>query len=298
MEAQLGIMKMDTRIIPSKPVVETLKKNLLRRCGELKARGTTPSMCVVLVGDNPASLAYIRNKRRLCEEVGAKFQLVGLPAEISEEDFREELRQLNADPEIHGIIVQLPVSEKLRSLDISHLVTPEKDIDGFHSKNYQRIYEGSTNLNSLLPCTPKGIVLLLQHYGYEIKGRHVVIVGRSLIVGKPLSLLLTNLGATVTLAHSQTRDLRAITRTADIVVAAIGRANYFDYSYFNPGRQTVVVDVGMNELNGKLTGDVDSNSVINAVGALTPVPGGVGPMTVVSLIENLLTAAEKSQTIH
>ncbi|HXH31305.1 MAG TPA: bifunctional 5,10-methylenetetrahydrofolate dehydrogenase/5,10-methenyltetrahydrofolate cyclohydrolase [Bacteriovoracaceae bacterium] len=298
MDTSFEVETSGTRIISSRPVVENLKKDLLRRCASLKTAGIIPSMSVVLVGKNPASLAYIRNKKKLCEEVGARFQLEQLEPDVTKAEFLRLLADLNHNPSIHGIIIQLPVSEQLRTLDLPHLVTPAKDIDGFHSANYRKLYEGSGHLGDLLPCTPKGIVSLLQHYDYTLPGKHVVIVGRSLIVGKPLGLLLTNLGATVTLAHSQTRDLRDLTRVADIVVTAIGRAKFFDFSFFNPGRRTVVIDVGMNELQGKLVGDVDAESVNNAVAALSPVPGGVGPMTVVSLIDNLITAAEASAQLR
>lgn len=249
-------------------------------------------MCVVLVGDNPASLSYIRNKKKMCEEIGANFRLEHMPSEITREAFVERIEALNRDESIHGIIIQLPVSEQLKDLNLPNMVNPDKDIDGFHGFNTQKIYSGTKDLSLLLPCTPKGIVIMMRHYGIELKGKNVVVVGRSLIVGKPMSMLLTNFDATVTLAHSQTPDIKAFTREADIVIAAIGKAHYFDRSFFNPQKQTTVIDVGMNTLNGKLTGDVNFEDVKECVGAITPVPGGVGPMTVVSLIENLISAVE------
>jgi methylenetetrahydrofolate dehydrogenase (NADP+)/methenyltetrahydrofolate cyclohydrolase len=178
-------------------------------------------------------------------------------------------------------------------LHLPNLVKPSKDIDGFHGLNTQNLYSGSTDLSLLMPCTPKGIINLLKFYMYDIKGKNVVVVGRSLIVGKPLSMLLVNFDATVVLAHSQTKNLRDFTKQADIVVSAIGKAHFFDRSYFNPDKNTVIIDVGMNTLNGKLTGDVDTHEVMDHVAAITPVPGGVGPMTVVSLIDNLISATEK-----
>lgn len=284
---------MTAKILSAAPVVEQIKKDLKIRCESLKNRGLTPSMCVVLVGDNPASLSYIRNKKRMCEEIGAKFHLEQLPSSISEKEFLSKIDSLNNDPAIHGIIIQLPVSETLKSLPLPNLVTPKKDIDGFHGMNTQALYAGSKDLSLLLPCTPKGIVSLLNFYNVPLKGKNIVVVGRSLIVGKPMSMLLSNFDATVTLAHSQTKNMREFTRNADIVISAIGRAHYFDHTYFIPERQTTVIDVGMNTLNGKLTGDVNFEDVKDSVAAITPVPGGVGPMTVVSLIENLISATEK-----
>ena len=249
-------------------------------------------MCVVLVGNNPASMSYIRNKKKMCEEIGAQFRLEHLDEQISADEFLKKMETLNNDPGINGIIIQLPVSEALKDLKLPNLVKPSKDIDGFHGLNTQNLYLGSTDLSLLLPCTPKGIVNLLKFYQVELKGKNIVVVGRSLIVGKPLSMLLSNLDATVTMAHSQTKNLRDLTRQADIVISAIGKAHFFDRSYFVPEKHTIVVDVGMNTLAGKLTGDVDQHDVMDVVRAITPVPGGVGPMTVVSLIQNLISATE------
>lgn len=284
---------MTARILSAKPCVERAKEELKQRCDSLKSRGCHPSMSVVLVGNNPASLSYIKNKKKLCEEVGAKFTLHQLLPGISAEDFLKTVQFLNEDKNTHGIIIQLPVTDHLNVLDLPQLVIPSKDIDGFHGENTRSLFQGTTDLKLLLPCTPKGVVNLLRHYGYEIEGKNVVILGRSLIVGKPLSLLLTNLNATVTLAHSKTRNLKELTRSADIVVAAIGKGHFMDRTYFEPSRKTIVIDVGMNSLNGKLVGDVNTDDVKDFVDAITPVPGGVGPMTVLSLIENLITAAEK-----
>lgn len=285
---------MTAKILYAAPVVDKIKKDLTIRCTELKKRGVTPSMCVILVGDNPASLSYIRNKKRMCEEIGANFHLEHMPSGISREDFLNRVAELNKDPSIHGIIIQLPVSDHLKDLNLPNMVEPSKDIDGFHGLNTQKLYSGTKDLSLLLPCTPKGIVRLLHFYGVDLKGKNVVVVGRSLIVGKPLSMLLSNFDATVVLAHSQTKNIREFTRNADIVIGAIGKAHFFDRSYFNEDRKTIVIDVGMNTLAGKLTGDVDLENVKDVVEAITPVPGGVGPMTVVTLIENLISAVEKT----
>jgi len=282
---------MTAKILTALPLVEQIKIDLKSRCETLKSHGIIPGMSVVLVGDNPASLTYIKNKKKLCEEVGATFHLLQLPSTISDHEFVTHIEQLNRDPKIHGIIIQLPVSDQLKKLNISNLVIPTKDIDGFNGFNTQRIYTGSTDLKLLLPCTPKGIIHLLQFYGIEIAGKHAVVIGRSLIVGKPLSMLLSNLNATVTLAHSLTQNLEELTRSADILICAIGKAHFIQKMHLNPAKKTIVVDVGMNSLEGKLTGDVDPE-VIHFAGGITPVPGGVGPMTVVSLIENLIFAAE------
>lgn len=283
---------MTAKIISAAPVVEQIKKDLSRRCEALKSKGLTPFMCVVLVGNNPASMSYIRNKKRICEEVGAKFHLEHMPAEISREEFLKRVKDLNQDPSIHGIIIQLPVSDHLKDLDLPNLIDPDKDIDGFHGLNIQKLYFGTKDLSLLLPCTPKGIISLLKFYGIELRGKNVVVAGRSLIVGKPLSMLLTNFDATVVLTHSQTKNMQEFTRNADIVIAAIGKAHFFSPDFFDPSRKTIVIDVGMNSLQGKLTGDVHPD-VKEVVGGLSPVPGGVGPMTVVSLIENLISATEK-----
>lgn len=284
---------MTAQILYAAPVVEQTKKDLSKRCEALKKSGITPSMCVVLVGNNPASMSYIRNKKKMCEEIGANFQLEQMPENISREEFLERVHKLNRDPKINGIIIQLPVSDHLKDLNLPNLVEATKDIDGFHGINTQKIYTGTTDLSQLLPCTPKGIITLLKFYGVDLKGKNVVVVGRSLIVGKPLSMLLSNFDATVVLAHSRTKDIKEFTRNADIVISAIGRAHYFDETFFDPIKKTFVIDVGMNTLNGKLTGDINFPKVQEVVSGLTPVPGGVGPMTVISLIENLISATEK-----
>lgn len=283
---------MTARILAARPAVEKIKQDLAIRCEELRRKGLVPSMAVVLVGDNPASLSYIKNKRKICEEVGGKFTLVHLPESIAPEAFLAEVNRLNADPGTHGIIVQLPVPAQLKHLNIADLVVAEKDIDGFHSANTKMLYEGTTDLDLLLPCTPKGCINLLKFYGVPIQGKDVVVVGRSLIVGKPVAMLLSNMSATVTVAHSKTSDLASYTRRADIVIAAVGIPKFLRAKHFDPARRTVVIDVGINSVNGKLCGDVDTEGVMEVVEAISPVPGGVGPMTVVSLIANLIRAAE------
>jgi methylenetetrahydrofolate dehydrogenase (NADP+)/methenyltetrahydrofolate cyclohydrolase len=284
---------MTAKILSAAPVVAQIKKDLILRCETLKAQGIVPSMCVVLVGDNSASMSYIKNKKKMCEEIGAKFQLLHLADTTEELEFLHKIEELNKNDDIHGIIIQLPVSEKLKTLHLPNLINQEKDIDGFHGLNTQNLYAGSTDLSLLLPCTPKGIINLLKHYQISLSGKHVVVVGRSLIVGKPMAMLLSNFDATVTQTHSQTMNLKKLTQQADIVISAIGKPHFFDHSYFDPAKKTIVIDVGMNTINGKLAGDVNQKDVMECLAAISPVPGGVGPMTVISLIENLIAATEK-----
>lgn len=283
---------MTTLLLKAQPLIDQKINDLTNRCQELIKNGHHPFMKVVLVGDNPASLRYIRNKKKMCETVGAAFELDQLDSKISKTDFLKHIDSLNKDPKVTGIIIQLPVSDELKSLRISQLVVPEKDIDGFHIENTQTLYEGLKNTNLLLPCTPKGIISLLQFYDIPMKGKHAVVLGRSLIVGKPMSMLLSNFDATVTLAHSKTENLKELTKMADILVSAVGIPHLITKDYLNPEKKTVIIDVGMNMKDNKLVGDVDFDGVYETAGAMTPVPGGVGPMTVISLIENLILATE------
>lgn len=283
-------------LLKAQPLVDRRLPDMRRDCDELVAAGTHPKLVVVLVGDNPASLSYITKKRQLCEQVGALFELRQLPPTITPREFRVVMDGINADPKVHGCIIQLPVQGECSSLPLESLVDPAKDVDGFHPYNTAQLYLGKVDPRALLPCTPKGVISLLRHYGVDLKGKHAVVMGRSQIVGKPLSLLLNLADATVTMCHSRTPDLARFTRQADIVVSAVGRMNLLGKEHFDPSRQTVVVDVGMNKNTvGKLVGDVDFAAVEGVVGAITPVPGGVGPTTVLSLIENLLTAARNQK---
>jgi len=280
------------QVLMAQPVVESIKKNLILRCQKLLQKGIKPTMSVVLVGNNPASLAYIKYKKKMCEEVGGVFHLHQLPDTISQEDFLSEIKKLNEDPIINGIIIQLPVSEKLKSLNVYELIKPSKDIDGFHPDNTKKLYFGSIEANLLLPCTPKGIISLLNFYQIPIQQQNILVIGRSLIVGKPLSMLLSNLNATVTLAHSHTKNLNELTKQADIVISAIGKPGYLGSTYFSDNQASTVIDVGISYVENKIMGDVDFENVKSKVTAITPVPGGVGPMTVVSLVENLIIATE------
>lgn len=285
-----------TKLLRAQPLLDARLPLLLAECAQLKAQGILPKLTVVLVGDNPASLSYISNKRKMCEKVGADFELKQLSPKVSHSEFLEIMAAINADKKTHGCIIQLPVSTELQALRLEALVNPEKDVDGFHPQNTAELYLGRVHQKSLIPCTPKGIMSLLHHYEIPVKGKHAVVIGRSQIVGKPMSMLLNLSGATVTNCHSATSDLKAFTRQADIVVSAVGKVNLLDATHFDVNRKTLVIDVGISKNSeGKLVGDVDFESVSPLVSAITPVPGGVGPMTVFSLIENLLTATQNQK---
>lgn len=279
------------KLLLAKDVVDKKIPELTNKCLRLTGQGLTPKMCVILIGDNPASLIYIRNKRRLCNSVGADFELVELDKDISKTEFLSEINKVNNDESITGCFVQLPIPKHLQDIDVTNLINPTKDVDGFHGDSIVHIYRDSNE--GFLPCTPKGILELCKHYDIELSGKHAVVIGRSLIVGKPLSILLTNKNATVTLCHSKTTDLKYFTKQADIIISAVGRTRFLDESYLNEEKQQVIIDVGINkDENNKTCGDVNFDSVKNKVAAITPVPGGVGPLTVLSLIENLILATE------
>lgn len=279
------------KLLLAKNVVDSKIPHLNNKCLELANSGLRPKLKIILVGNNPASLIYVRSKKKLCERVGADFELIELPEGISKKDFLAEIDNMNNDPTVTGCFVQLPIPKHLQDIDVTNLITPEKDVDGFHGESIINIYKNSKN--GFLPCTPKGILTLLDHYEINPEGKHVVMIGRSLIVGKPMSLLLTNKNATVTLCHSKTADLPYFTRQADIIISAIGLPRFLNDSFINESKKTVIIDVGMNkDENNKTCGDVDLASVESKVSAITPVPGGVGPLTVFSLIENLIQATE------
>jgi methylenetetrahydrofolate dehydrogenase (NADP+) / methenyltetrahydrofolate cyclohydrolase len=256
----------------------------------VQEHGVRPGLAAVLVGDNDASRRYVRNKRKACEEVGLASWLHELPAETSQAQLLDLLSRLNADPAVHGILVQLPLPPQIDEAAIIRAVHPLKDVDGFGPENLGLLTAGQPRY---LPCTPHGIQQLLVRSGVRLEGAHVVIVGRSNIVGKPLALILmqkaAGANATVTVCHSRSRDIGALTRQADVVVVAIGQAQFLKAGMVRPG--AVVVDVGINRLEGKLVGDVDFAGVSAVASALTPVPGGVGPMTITMLLHNTLQAA-------
>ncbi len=286
-------------IIDGQSIAAEVRRELEGRVIALKARGVTPGLAAVLVGDNPASVSYVRGKAKACAEVGIFAETVRLPADISEEALLGTIADLNADPRFHGIIVQLPLPPQLDGERATRAVAPEKDADGLHPLNLGLLMRGE---GVLLPATPSGVQQLLVRSGHDPAGKHVVIAGRSNLVGKPLANILMQkapgANATVTVCHTGTPDLAAITRQADILVAAMGRPRAITADMVRPG--AVVIDVGINRVDDpsrrtgyRLVGDVDFETVAAVAGAITPVPGGVGPMTVAMLLVNTVTAAER-----
>lgn len=276
-------------IIDGKKVAADVKARVAERVAALKTRGVEPGLAVVLVGDDAASRAYVDMKERDCAEVGIRSFDVRLPADTPQAELEALIDRFNADPAVHGILVQLPLPAGLDAEAIIARIAPEKDVDGFHPQSIGRLVRG---LPALHACTPAGVMELLRAYEIDPRGKRAVVVGRSVIVGKPMALLLLQADATVTVCHSKTVDLPAVCREADILVAAIGRAKMIDASYVKPG--AVVIDVGINRVESGLVGDVDFDAVAPIASAITPVPGGVGPMTRAMLMANTVTAAEEA----
>jgi methylenetetrahydrofolate dehydrogenase (NADP+)/methenyltetrahydrofolate cyclohydrolase len=281
-------------IIDGKEVSQHIRKEVSEEVRKLKEEtGIVPGLAAVLVGDNPASEIYVRNKRKACGEAGIYSEEYKLPEETTEGDLLSLIKKLNEDEKIHGILVQLPLPKHINEAKIRRAVSPSKDIDGFHPENVGYLVEGNPRF---IPCTPHGIIRLLDYYKIEIQGKEAVVVGRSNIVGKPVSLLLLHRHATVTICHSRTKPLEDVTRRADILVAAMGRANFITGDMVKQG--VVVIDVGINRNpDGKLTGDVDFEKVKEKASYITPVPGGVGPMTIAMLLWNTWSSAKNSKGI-
>lgn len=277
---------MSACIIDGKAAAAELNAAAREKAEALRSRGIDPHLAVILVGENAASQTYVRSKERACQNAGIRSTVLRLPETCTAEELEERIQALNADPGVHGILVQLPLPGHLDSDRILEKIAPEKDVDGFH-----RVNMGSLVLNrhGFVPCTPLGIMHLLERSGINPCGKHAVVVGRSHIVGRPMALLLLSADATVTVCHSRTGDLASYTRQADILIAAAGKPGIIKPDMVKPG--AVVIDVGINRVDGKLTGDVDEG-VRDVAGYLTPVPGGVGPMTVAMLLQNTLQAAE------
>lgn len=277
-------------LLDGNQLARTLREGMKSRVGILTARGLTPRLDVVLVGEDAASQVYVRNKVRACAEVGVASEVHRLAQGASEVDLLGLIDRLNRDERVHGILVQLPLPNHIASQKAIGAIAPEKDVDGFHLHNVGALMTGQP---CFVPCTPAGVMALLDHAGVKLEGKHAVVVGRSNIVGKPVAMLLLQRGATVSICHSKTADLAAITRQADVLVVAVGKARMIDGSMIKPG--AAVIDVGINRMaDGKLAGDVDFQSCLGIAGCITPVPGGVGPMTVAMLIANTLAAAEQS----
>lgn len=287
-----------TQILSSAPIKKKITKELKSECKFLIENGIHPYLKVILVGNNPASLIYTASKKKYCERIGAKCDIVALNENTDERTFLDLIAEINHDPKVHGCIIQLPLPKKLSHLNVGKLVAQEKDIDGFHPENLYALLSNHVDKNNFVSCTPKGIITLLQEHQIEIAKKRVVIIGRSMIVGKPLSFLFTNLNATVTLCHSQTQNIKEITKECDILVSAVGIPHLVDQSYISIKKNQVVIDVGMNtNTDGSLCGDVDFENVRDHVAAITPVPGGVGPMTIISLAQNLLQASKNKLSL-
>ncbi|MBI2163710.1 MAG: bifunctional methylenetetrahydrofolate dehydrogenase/methenyltetrahydrofolate cyclohydrolase FolD [candidate division NC10 bacterium] len=282
--------KPSARIIDGKKIAAGIREEIRQQVLRLQeATRRVPGLAAVLVGDDPASATYVRTKTKACHEVGIASRQLTPPGDITQADLRALIQELNGDPDIHGVLVQLPLPRHLDERAILETVDPQKDVDGFTFANVGRLVE---NQPQFVPCTPAGILELLDREGVEINGKHAVVVGRSEIVGKPVAFLLLHRHATVTICHSRTADLAAETRRADILVAAVGRPRLITGAMLKPG--AVVIDVGINRVDGKLVGDVDFDSAAPVASAITPVPGGVGPMTVAMLLRNTLQAFERS----
>ena len=278
---------MQAKRIDGKAVSATIREQLKLQVEELVEQGITPGLAVVIVGDDSASRVYVNNKKKACEELGIYSEEHALPAETTQEQLMELVKHLNARPEIDGILVQLPLPAHLDEKAVIEAISPNKDVDAFHAQNVGKIMIGDYRF---LPCTPAGVMELIAHSGVEIKGKECVVIGRSNIVGKPMAMLLLHQHGTVTICHSRTANLAEVCRRADILVAAVGRAKFVTADMVKPG--AVVIDVGMNrDENGKLCGDVDFDAVCEVAGAITPVPGGVGPMTITMLMKNTIAAA-------
>jgi len=283
---------MSAIIIDGRLVADKLREALKLRADDLSRTWMQPGLAVILVGDDPASSVYVRNKARACEALAIRSEVFNYPGDVSQEALLRQIRILNANVEIHGILVQLPLPAHIRIHEVIAAIAIEKDVDGFHPCNVGALATGHAQL---MPCTPYGVMQMLAHYEIPIEGRHAVIVGRSNIVGKPMALMLLEQGATVTVCTSKTRDLGAYTRHADIVVMATGRPNLLTGAMVKQG--ATVIDVGINRMpDGRLCGDVEFASVKEKVGYITPVPGGVGPMTIMMLMSNAIEAAERART--
>jgi methylenetetrahydrofolate dehydrogenase (NADP+) / methenyltetrahydrofolate cyclohydrolase len=279
---------MSAQLIDGLALSRQLRTDVAQRTQALKAQGTTPGLAVVLVGDDPASQVYVRNKVKACEDAGVFSQLDRFDAALSEGALLAHIDALNSDPAIHGILVQLPLPKHMDAQRVIERISPLKDVDGFHIASAGALMTG---MPGYWPCTPYGCMKMLDSIGYSLRGKHAVVIGRSNIVGKPMALMLLQESATVTICHSATPNLKGMTLQADVIVAAVGKRNVLTADMVKPG--AVVIDVGMNRNEeGKLCGDVDFAGVREVAGWITPVPGGVGPMTITMLLVNTLEAAE------
>ncbi len=284
---------MSAQVIDGKALAQEIRQGIAQDIEALVGQtGVRPGLAVVLVGDDPASAVYVRNKKKACDAAGLYVDDHTLPSTATQEELLKLIGQLNADPKIHGILVQLPLPPQIDSQTVLNAVSPDKDADGFHPYNIGRLVTGDP---LFVPCTPKGVMCMIEATGQAIEGKRAVVLGRSNIVGKPVAMLLMHRHATVTICHSRTKDLPGMCREADILVAAIGKAQFVKADMVKPG--AVVIDVGINRLDdGRLVGDVDFEPVKEKAGWISPVPGGVGPMTIAMLLANTLEAAKRAAT--
>ena len=292
---------MSAQIIDGKSIAAEINKETAERAAQLKAEGITPGLAVILVGDDPASQVYVRNKVRTCGEVGIVSRQITMAEDVTTADVIYEIEKLNNDPTIHGILVQSPPPRHIDEAALIDAISPDKDADCFNERNVGRVLIG--HRDGVKPCTPWGVMELIKRSGISLSGKHAVVIGRSNIVGKPLAAMLmqksADANATVTVVHSGTKDIASITRTADVVIAAIGKANFVKKEMIKEG--AVVIDVGINRVmnpetgKAKLTGDVDFDEVKEVASAITPVPGGVGPMTIAMLMRNTVDSAARSR---
>ncbi len=281
---------MTAQLIDGNALSRQLRTQVAERVSALKAQGLTPGLAVILVGENPASQVYVRNKVKACEDTGMHSVLEKYEASMTESELLARVEALNNDPSIHGILVQLPLPAHMDAQKVIEAISPAKDVDGFHIASAGALMTG---MAGFWPCTPYGCMKMLESIGYDLKGKHAVVIGRSNIVGKPMALMLLQQNATVTICHSATPDLKAMTLQADVIVAAVGKRNVLTADMVKPG--AVVLDVGMNrDEAGKLCGDVDFDGVRQVASYITPVPGGVGPMTITMLMVNTLESAERA----
>ena len=279
---------MSAEILSGKVMSESLRKEIAERVSALKERGLTPGLAVILVGNDPASEIYVRNKGNGCTEVGMYSRTINMPAETTQEELEAAIEELNADSAIHGILVQLPRPKHLDEQAALTKILPEKDVDGFHLINAGHMLTGT---EGVVACTPRGALHMIKSTGVNLSGKEAVVIGRSNIVGKPMAMLLLKENCTVTMCHSRTQNLAEHTRRADILVAAVGKAGFVTADMVKPG--AIVIDVGINRVDGKVKGDVDYDAVKEVAGWITPVPGGVGKMTITMLLMNTVEAAER-----
>lgn len=278
-----------TKILLAKPIVD---QRISELADEVKTMPRKPKIAIILVGENPASQIYVKNKLIKAKEIGAYAELIKLSADINQTEFLKTIDKVNQDDSITGALIQLPLPQQLKELKVNSLIDANKDVDGFHPKNIATLYLGD---HSLVPCTPKGIATLLKFYQIDPAGKNVTIIGRSNIVGKPLASLLNHMNATITLCHSHTKNLKEHTKKADIIVSAVGSPEFLNEDYINDSGKQILIDVGITQTDNGVKGDMNFEQLKDKVAAMTPVPGGVGPLTVLSLLENLMITTKNGK---